>query len=399
MGETLSATSGTWAGSPTPSLSYQWQEDAAGNEVYADIDGETGNTLLLDADREGNQVRCVVTGTNSQGSDTANSNATAAVVAAAGLTAPDITVTSAANDPPEIDLVIPEDVFAGFYLDVQRSDDGLYSPTTLDISYQITALDLSDGITNVELAVEGYTDPTGLYYQRYRFRREDGVTSAWVEITGTVTSSTATWATSDGVNKNSGLSLANGNLTLIAESTAGTNQSARASIAAAADEFYFEVTVTAFDSDTTGGIRTGITNGTQSFSGASGNIGGSAITDGFTLRFEPDSASMQRWFNGAIQSSVALGANPTAGAVVGVHVNKTTRVVNVYYDADGSGMSSTAINTFTLNVGNVPAAWYAYGCCERGQADLTDCDKLTANFGGSAFAIGGTLPGSAVFYG
>jgi fibronectin type 3 domain-containing protein len=75
QGSLLSTTDGTWTGSPTPTLTYQWQRDTGGNGVFSDISAATANAYTLTAADVGNDVRCVVTGTNASGSQPANSNA------------------------------------------------------------------------------------------------------------------------------------------------------------------------------------------------------------------------------------------------------------------------------------------------------------------------------------
>jgi len=77
VGSTLSSTTGTWTGTPTPTYSYQWQRNGS------NIGGATGSTYALVTSDEGKSIRCVVTATNSAGSVSANSNATAAVSAPA----------------------------------------------------------------------------------------------------------------------------------------------------------------------------------------------------------------------------------------------------------------------------------------------------------------------------
>lgn len=72
VGDTVSVTTGTWTGNPAPVLTLQWQ--VSDGEAWEDIEGETGTTLLLDAAFEGEDVRCVVTGTNVLGDDSATSN-------------------------------------------------------------------------------------------------------------------------------------------------------------------------------------------------------------------------------------------------------------------------------------------------------------------------------------
>lgn len=72
VGDTVSVTDGTWTGTPTPTLTYQWQ--VSDGEDWQDIESATSSDLELVVDFVGEDVRCVVTGTNSIGSDTATSN-------------------------------------------------------------------------------------------------------------------------------------------------------------------------------------------------------------------------------------------------------------------------------------------------------------------------------------
>lgn len=72
IGDTVSVTTGTWTGNPSPVLTYQWQ--VSDGDGWEDIEGETSNELELIADFVGEDVRCVVTGTNVLGTDTATSN-------------------------------------------------------------------------------------------------------------------------------------------------------------------------------------------------------------------------------------------------------------------------------------------------------------------------------------
>lgn len=78
VGQTLSVTDGTWTGSP--SFTYQWQRDDDGDSVFANISSATANSYTLaDAD-DSSQVRCVVTGTNVNGTVQADSNTLGPVV-------------------------------------------------------------------------------------------------------------------------------------------------------------------------------------------------------------------------------------------------------------------------------------------------------------------------------
>jgi len=77
VGQLLSTTNGTWTGTVPITFTYQWQRNSI------NIGGATSSTYtLVDADAD-NPIRCVVTGTNVDGSNLANSNATSNVVAIA----------------------------------------------------------------------------------------------------------------------------------------------------------------------------------------------------------------------------------------------------------------------------------------------------------------------------
>ena len=75
-GQTLSSTTGTWTGVPTPSFTYQWQR------ASVNISGATSSTYVLVAADVGSTIRCVVTATNAISAVGANSNSTASVAAA-----------------------------------------------------------------------------------------------------------------------------------------------------------------------------------------------------------------------------------------------------------------------------------------------------------------------------
>jgi hypothetical protein len=86
-GSVLTATNGTWAGSPTPTFSYQWKRGAT--NVGTGVN--TYTTVVAD---EGLNITCVVTGTNTAGSANATSNALGPIAAAPSLPAPVLVWTS-----------------------------------------------------------------------------------------------------------------------------------------------------------------------------------------------------------------------------------------------------------------------------------------------------------------
>ena len=100
VGQTLSTTNGTWTGTPTIIFTYQWQRNGV------NISSATSSTyILVDADAE-NPIRCVVTGTNSAGTNLANSNATSNVSPIAPEAPTGVTAT-AVTTSATVDFIAP----------------------------------------------------------------------------------------------------------------------------------------------------------------------------------------------------------------------------------------------------------------------------------------------------
>jgi hypothetical protein len=78
-GQVLSASSGTWSGTPTITYTYQWQDGSASTGPFADIVGATSSTYTIPSAEIGKYIRLNVTAANGSGSTTAASSATAAV--------------------------------------------------------------------------------------------------------------------------------------------------------------------------------------------------------------------------------------------------------------------------------------------------------------------------------
>ena len=81
VGQTLTATAGSWSGSPT-SFAYQWQRCNIDAVVCSDVVGATGTTYALHLADLGFRMRVVVTAKNAKGSATAASAPTAVVAPA-----------------------------------------------------------------------------------------------------------------------------------------------------------------------------------------------------------------------------------------------------------------------------------------------------------------------------
>lgn len=79
-GQTLTATAGSWTGTPT-SFAYQWQDCNGSGAGCSNIGGATGSAYKLASSDVEHTVRVVVTATNEGGSTSATSQATAKVAA------------------------------------------------------------------------------------------------------------------------------------------------------------------------------------------------------------------------------------------------------------------------------------------------------------------------------
>ena len=87
QGQTLTASPGSWSGDTPMTFAYQWQRCNSGGSSCSSISGETGTTRLVDSGDVGSTLRVQVTATNSSGSTSATSNATA-VITSSGSGAP-----------------------------------------------------------------------------------------------------------------------------------------------------------------------------------------------------------------------------------------------------------------------------------------------------------------------
>jgi prepilin-type N-terminal cleavage/methylation domain-containing protein len=78
--QTLTATSGSWTGTPTITYAYQWQTSPDGSTSWTNLSGATSTTYVLQSSDVGKYIRIQVTGTNACCSVAAVSSASAKVV-------------------------------------------------------------------------------------------------------------------------------------------------------------------------------------------------------------------------------------------------------------------------------------------------------------------------------
>jgi hypothetical protein len=96
-GQTLSASTGTWANNPT-SYTYQWQ--GCNNGTCTNIVGATQNSYVLAVSDVGNTIKAVIIASNSAGSATAVSAPTATISQPTGLTIESFTKYVIDPNPP-----------------------------------------------------------------------------------------------------------------------------------------------------------------------------------------------------------------------------------------------------------------------------------------------------------
>jgi len=82
-GQTLTASAGSWSGTPTISYAYQWGRCDLADNSCVDLDGATAATYTLTGADVGEAIRVTVVASNAAGSTTASSVLTASVTALA----------------------------------------------------------------------------------------------------------------------------------------------------------------------------------------------------------------------------------------------------------------------------------------------------------------------------
>jgi len=97
VGQTLTATTGTWSSPTTPTYSYTWLRCNTTGASCTNIAGATATTYVAQAADAGSTLRAVVTAANGQGTASATSAQTAAVTAS----------SSAAGTVPASSVTLP----------------------------------------------------------------------------------------------------------------------------------------------------------------------------------------------------------------------------------------------------------------------------------------------------
>jgi hypothetical protein len=108
VGQTLTASDGTWSNAPT-SFAYQWLRCNGGGNNCASVANGTQKTYTLVGADAGNTMRVRVTATNADGSSSAQSAQTASVTAATSSAAPKNTTPPTVSGTPKVGQTLTAD--------------------------------------------------------------------------------------------------------------------------------------------------------------------------------------------------------------------------------------------------------------------------------------------------
>jgi len=120
-GQTLTASEGSWLGSPT-SYAYQWEDCNGSGEACAEVGGATASSYKLAAGDVGHTMRVVVTASNAGGSTKASSEPSSAVVAA--------------TTPPPVNTALPKISGTAKEGQTLSASEGSWSGSPTSYAYQ-----------------------------------------------------------------------------------------------------------------------------------------------------------------------------------------------------------------------------------------------------------------------
>lgn len=293
------------------------------------------------------------------------------------LDAPVVTVTSAAGVAPEFEVETLAE-YMGLWLDVQVADNNTedFSVLSQDISYQIQMSDLPPGsITHEELALEGYTSPTGPWSIRFRIRRDDGLTSSFDVVSGEVTGSTAVLATVTGTAKHTSYDTATysglgGRMT----ANVGGNRGARATVAVTGKR-HWEVTIEQISAVAGNKFVMGMCDLAADMSASV--LPGSSGALGAGIRVADNSNNITQLRNGSVASTTNMGSPIAVGDVYVMEFDTVANTVSFWRHRGGT---DTLIYGPTTLTSQIPTDWVP-----TVQGYNTD-DRVSVNFGAGAWA-------------
>jgi hypothetical protein len=312
---------------------------------------------------------------------------TTAAEGVSGLTAPGITLTSDAGDAPEWDIELQADHFAGYFLYIDRSldgikdGDGVYvtSEAGYPISYYLDARHFGgtpDPILKSDLAVEGYADPApGDWYQQIWVENDGGEVSPRVEISGTLTASTAVLATTTGTAKHTSYdTLTYNGLGGRMTANVGGNRGARATVAVTGKR-HWEVTIEQLSAVSGNKFVMGMCDLAADMSGSI--LPGSSGALGAGIRGADNSNNITQLRNGSVASTTNMGSPIAVGDVYVMEFD--TAVPSVTFWRHRSGVNTLIYGPTTLT-SQIPTNWVP-----TVQGFNTN-DRVSVNFGAGAWA-------------
>jgi hypothetical protein len=149
VGQTLTASDGTWSNAPT-SFAYQWLRCNGGGNSCASVANGTQKTYTLVGADAGRTMRVRVTATNADGSTSAQSDQTAAVAPATSSAAPKNTAPPTISGTPKVGQQL-------------TADPGSWSgsPTSFAYQWQRCDADVATCFNIVGATSKTYGVPTG----------------------------------------------------------------------------------------------------------------------------------------------------------------------------------------------------------------------------------------------
>jgi len=176
VGQTLTASDGTWSNTPT-SFAYQWLRCNGGGNNCANVANGTQKTYTLVGADAGHTMRVRVTATNADGSSSAESAQTAAVTAATSSAAPKNTAPPTISGTPKVGQTL-------------TADAGSWSGNPTSFAYQWQRCDADVAACSNVIGATGKT--YGLSIADLGFRLRVAVTAQNAKGSATATSAITT---------------------------------------------------------------------------------------------------------------------------------------------------------------------------------------------------------------
>lgn len=319
--------------------------------------------------------------------DSSNSSHTSTInwsIAAVGTFAtPVLSLFSAPNTVPVTFSVTDTDYVAGWYGQLQIATDSGFTAVTQDSG----AVFIGGAEWAALDAVFPFNDPTGTYYARFRFLRENpsGATTvasvsgaianydatSWSNtITDTITISVAKFVSATGTGKSRWITTTASDFEAYFNANVGIAAGAKLTVPASFDKWHLEFELTNWNA-ISGSLRVGITDPATDFNAGTGAFGGSgsaalpggAGSPGFSIIVAKGATSFT--FNGAGGGTVTLPGGIVTDVKDRIIMEGTTStgVVNFYYWDDSavalvSGGASIATKTMSgAGLPSSPTGW------------------------------------------